>query len=128
MKGGTNETPKGGIFLKGETNETPKGGNLLKGGTNETPKGGKFFGRAEKCSSTLYRRAELLPGGRNYDETTERADREVLKVSHLEIGELVGRFGYEGSILFMNNSITRIVEYKYSERTVFIFINTLQED
>ena len=31
-------------------------------------------------------------------------------------------------ILFMNNSITRIVEYKYSERTVFIFINTLQED
>ena len=61
MKGGNNETPKGG------TNETPKGGILLKSGTNETPKGGTFFGRAEKCSSTLYRRAELLPGGRNYD-------------------------------------------------------------
>ena len=28
--------------------------------------------------------------------TTERADREVLKVSCLEIGELVGRIGYEG--------------------------------
>ena len=28
--------------------------------------------------------------------TTERADREVLKVSRLEIGELVGRIGYEG--------------------------------